>query len=200
MLPFTLDRPMSWWYVAARVPAIMAPLILLLPDGPIAGWRALGVLPMLVVCILLPIRLSALYGDYSRRNIGFMQLVDLLPRGTRVLALPRGLLGAGVEDSGDPSSSSPVYWHYLSWPMALKGGLSPSLFNQGIPVQPKPGLPFFNFLKTDRFEFRSHPDYDYYIVHESSDPLRVDNSVRIEEQRGGGWLMYKRVARMTDEP
>jgi hypothetical protein len=200
MLPFTLDRPMSWWYVAARVPAIMAPLILLLPDGTIEGARALAALPMLVLCVLLPLRLTTLYSDFDRRHLGFMQLVDEVPRGARVLVLPRGLLGGGVEDSGDPSSSAPVFWHFLSWPMALKGGFSPSLFNQGIPVQPRPGLPTFNIARTDRFEFRAYPEYDYYIIHESSDILRADQSVRIEERRAGGWILYKRVAHMTDEP
>jgi len=200
LFPFTLDKPMSWWYVAARVPALMAPLVLLLPSEPIIGWRALAVAPMVLLSAVLPLRLAALYGDFSRRNLGFMQLVDQLPRGARTLVLARGLLAGGAEDSGDPSSSAPVYWHFLSWPMALKGGFSPNLFNQGIPVQPRGDVSWFSVGRTDRFEFRTYPDYDYYIVHESSDPLRVDHSVRIEERRPGDWILYKRVAQMTDEP
>lgn len=199
MLPFTLDQPMSWWYVAARVPAIMAPLLLLLPSRSITRWEALAVVPMIAFTVAVTLRLTALYTDFNRRNIGFMRMIDELPRGARVLVLPRGLVSSGAEESGDPSSSAPVYWHFPSWPMALRGGFSAYLFNQGIPVQPHPGLPYFNVAKTDTFEFRAQPDFDYYIVHESSDPLRPDGSIR-QMQTRSGWTLYKRVAAMTDEP
>lgn len=200
MLPFTLDRPMSWWYVSARLPAIMAPLLLLLPTTSIRGWRTLAAIPMIVASVALPIHLTRLYTDFNRRNIGFMRMIDGLPRGASVLVLPRGLVSSGAEESGDPASSAPVYWHFLSWPMALKGGFSPYLFNQGIPVQPRPGLPYFNVARSDTFQFRANPQFDYYIIHETSDPLRPDRSIRQVATSYGGWTLFKRVAPMTDEP
>ncbi len=198
-LPYSIKQPMSWWYVAPRLPALMTPLLLLAPAGLPGGWRRLVMLPMVAACFVLPVKLTRLYGDFNRRNIGFLRLVDRLPRGGKTMVLARGLIAGDPESSGDPSSSAPVYWHFMSWPMALHGGFSPYLFDQGIPVQPRPALPSFNVARTDALDLRSAPQFDYYLVHESSDVLRPDRSVR-ETSRIGSWTLYQRIAPMTDEP
>jgi len=196
-LPFTIKQPMSWWYVAPRVPAVMAPLILLLPSIDLSRWRGLVLAPAVVACIVLPVRLTTLYGDFNRRMIGFMRLVDQLPRGAATLVLARGLIAGDAETSGDPASSAPVYWHFMSWPMALKGGFSPYLFDQGIPVRPRAGTPSYNVAKTDSLDFDLAPQFEYYLVH-GADTLWPDR-VRVVA-RDGAWTLFHRVAAVSDEP
>jgi hypothetical protein len=199
MLPYAIKQPMSWWYVAPRVPALMAPLLLLLPSANLDGWRCLAMAPVLAACLALPIKLTALYTDFNRRNFGFMRLVDRLPRGATTLVLARGLITGDPEVSGDAASSAPVYWHFMSWPMALKGGFSPYLFDQGIPVQPRPTTPHYNVARSDSLDFRSAPEFDYYLVHASSDARPEDRHVR-EEETLGAWTLYHRIALQSDEP
>jgi hypothetical protein len=199
-LPFTVKQPMSWWYVGPRLPALMSPLALLLPTARLDGWRRAMLVPMLFACVTLPLELTRRYTDFSRRNIGFMRLIDGLPRGSRTLVLARGHIAGDAESSGDPSSSAPVYWHFMSWPMALKGGMSPYLFDQGIPVQPRPGIPSYNVNRTDRLSFASAPEFDYYLVANAPGSVgEGDRRVR-EEDSIGAWTLYRRVLPQTDEP
>jgi hypothetical protein len=199
-LPYYITQPMSWWYVAARVPALMAPLVLLLPSVDLSGRRAFAVAPLVLAGLVLPIALTVLYTDFNRRNIGFMRLVDRLPRAARTLVLARGLIAGDAESSGDASSSAPVYWHFMSWPMALKGGFSPYLFDQGIPVQPRAGLPIYNVAKTDLLDSRSAPEFDYYLEHSYLGDLLSQDRHLVEEGHIGEWRLYHRIAPQTDEP
>jgi hypothetical protein len=197
-LPYSIKQPMSWWYVAPRLPALIAPLLLLLPSIELRRWRALVMAPAAVATLVLVIKLTTLYTDFNRRNIGFMRLVDRLPRGAATLVLARGLIVGDPESSGDPASSAPVYWHFMSWPMALHGAFSPYLFDQGIPVRPRPGTPHYNVAKTDALDFKSAPEFQYYLVHASSDTM-VPDRVRVVAD-DGAWTLYHRVAAASDEP
>jgi len=98
-----------------------------------------------------------------------------------------------------PSTSAPAYWHFMSWPMALKGGASPYLFDQGIPVQPRPGIPSYNVAKTDALEIRQASEFDFDLVHGWTNPAGVDRSVRLTSTIGD-WTLFDRVAPMPDEP
>jgi hypothetical protein len=199
-LPFTVKQPMSWWYVGARLPALMSPLVLLLPTARLDGWRHALLAPMVLACIVLPLWLTRLYTDFSRRNVGFMRLIDRLPRGSRTMVLARGHIHGDAESSGDPSSSGPVYWHFMSWPMALKGGMSPYLFDQGIPVRPRPGLPQYNVNRTVTLTFQNASEFDYYLVPTQASDLDFgDRRVR-EVDALGGWSLFQRIIPQTDEP
>lgn len=199
-LPYSIKQPMSWWYVAPRLPALMAPLLLLLPPVELTWRRAGWVAPFVVAAVVLPTALTIRYSDFNRRNLGFMRLVDRLPRAAKTLVLARGLIYGDAESSGDPASSAPVYWHFMSWPMALKGGFSPYLFDQGIPVQPRPGLPYYNVAKTDGIDARTAPEFDWYLVHQFfGDPLADDRRLSAEATIGE-WTLYRRIAPMSDEP
>jgi hypothetical protein len=196
-LPYTISKPMSWWYVGPRVPALLAPLLLLLPTVEPSGRRRLALLPLVLACVALPIQLTRLYGDFNKRHIGLLRLIEKLPRGARTLVLSRGLVRRDPESSADPSSSTPVYWHFMSWPMALQGGMSPYLFNQGIPVVPRPGLPRHDVARTDMLDFRSAPHFDYYLLY-GNWPVN-DRRVR-EVEAWGSWTLYERVVPESDEP
>jgi hypothetical protein len=199
-LPYSISKPMSWWYVGPRVPALLAPLLLLLPARAPSGLRRWLLVPALVGCVVLPLHLTRLYGDFNQRNVGLLRLIDKLPRGTRVMVLARGLIRRDPEASADPSSTTPVYWHFMSWPMALKGGMSPYLFDQGIPVRPRPGLPRYDVSRTDFITTRTAPQFDYYIVHgEGRSWAIADGRVR-ELEAWGDWTLYQRIVPQTDDP
>ncbi|MGZ3438926.1 MAG: hypothetical protein ACXVDD_05405 [Polyangia bacterium] len=201
MLPYQITKPMAWWYVSPRVPSMMAVLIVLLPAPRLDGWRPLVMVPVILCAIVLPLTLARLYHDFSRRNAGFMQLVNQTPRGSNVLVVVRGMMrGPGSEEiSGDPATSAPVYWHFSSWPMALHGGYDPYSFDQGIPIIPKYRLKAPGWANTDSFELRQAPEFDYYIVRGPSDDMEREPSLKVIE-RLGEWVLFKRIHRMTDEP
>jgi hypothetical protein len=193
---------MSWWYVSPRLPSMMAPLILMLPALPrVQRWERLLFVPVVIAAIVLPIKLTVLYTSFSRRNSGFMHLVQGLPKGARVMVVVRGMMrGPGSEElSGDPATSGPVYWHFSSWPMALNGGYSPHLFDQGIPIVPKTKYKAPGFGEGDTFELRKAPDFEYYLVRNPSDDLEWEPSLKAID-RHGEWVVFKRVYKLTDEP
>jgi hypothetical protein len=184
---------------------MMAPIALLLPALPWApalrDWRRLVFVPLIVCAIVLPIKLTTLYTSFSRRNAPFMLLLNELPQGARCLVVVRGMMrGPGSEElSGDPASSGPVYWHFSSWPMALKGGYSPYLFDQGIPVVPRSKLKAPAWASTDTFNIRQAPEFEYYLVRNPSDDMDREPSLRVVE-RLAEWVLYHRVHDLTEEP
>jgi hypothetical protein len=201
LLPYTITRPMSWWYVSPRVPSMMAPVIALLPATRFERWKKLLLVPVVLVAIALPFTLVKLYRSFSARNAGFMRLVEETPRGARVLVVVRGMMrGPGSEElSGDPATSAPVYWHFSSWPMALHGGYAPYVFDQGIPIVPKFKLQQPSWTQTDLFEMRQAPEFDYYIVRSPSDDMEREPSLKVTE-RFGEWVLLKRIHKLTEEP
>jgi hypothetical protein len=198
-LPYNISQPMSWWYVGARVPALVAPLLLLLPASAPAGRRRWLLLPTVAACVALPLVLASLYGDFSRRNVGVLKLAEKVPRGARVMVLARGLIHGDPELSADRSSSTPTYWHFMSWPMALRGGMSPYLFDQGIPVRPRPGLPRYDAKKTDLLTTSRAPEFDYYILHGPPEVAIADRRVH-QIDSWGEWTLWRRQAPQTDDP
>lgn len=181
---------------------MMAPLLLLLPALPsVRGWQRLWFVLIIVCAIGLPLQLAHLYAGFSQRNAPFMKLVSGLPRGARVMVVVRNMMrGPGSEElSGDPSSSAPVYWHFSSWPMALNGGYSPYLFDQGIPVTPKHKLKAPPWQNTDTFDIRQAPDFEYYLVRDPTDELEREPSLKLAD-KAGNWALFKRIYKSTDEP
>jgi hypothetical protein len=201
-LPYQIFKPMAWWYVSPRVPAMMAPLLLLLPALPsVRGRQRLWFIPIIICALVLPLKLAKLYGSFSQRNASFMRLVAELPRGANVMVVVRNMMrGPGSEElSGDPASSAPVYWHFSSWPMALNGGYSPYLFDQGIPVTPRHKLKAPPWANTDTFDIRQAPDFEYYLVRDPTDEMEREPSLKLAD-KAGNWALFKRIYKSTDEP
>jgi hypothetical protein len=201
MLPYEITKPMAWWYVSPRVPSMMAPLLALLPVAMLRGWTRLVMAPVIVCAIVLPLKLTRLYADFSRRNEPCMHLIERTPLGSNVLVVVRGMMrGKGSEElSGDPATSGPVYWHFSSWPMALHGGYGPYVFDQGIPIVPRLKLKAPAWTSTDSFVARQAPDFDYYIVRSPSSEIERDPSLKVTT-REGEWVLFQRVRRVLDEP
>ena len=200
-LPYAISKPMSWWYVSPRLPAMMMIFVVLLPRVPLTGMRRLAMMPVVFCAIALPLKLVKLYRAFSGRNAAFMRLVEQLPRGAPTLVVVRNMMrGPGSEEkSGDPATSGPVYWHFNSWPMALKGGYSPFAFDQGIPIRPKNPLVTPSWGATDVFQFREAPKYDYYIVRDAPEEMDREPAVHLEK-RLGDWSLYKRIYEFSEEP
>src|SRR5262249_23351689 len=149
--------------------------------------------PMLCAALVLPIKLGAVYRDFSRRNAGFMQLVSAVPLGATVFVVVRNMMGGyNPEASGDTASSGPVYWHFSSWPMALRGGYSAYLFDQGIPLRPRLKLKAPPLRSWDIFQIREAPDFDYYLVRDPSEQMERDPAISQVAQRGD-WVLFRRV-------
>lgn len=200
-LPYNITKPMSWWYVSPRLPSLMAPVLLLLPSVSLVSWRRFLLLPMIAMSIALPLQLARLYRDFSNRNAPFMRLVAELPLGAKTMVVARGMMrGSGSEEkSGDPTTSAPVYWHFSSWPMALKGGYDPYIFDQGIPIRPKALLKAPPWGSVDTFDIRQAPDFDYYIVRLPLESMDREPSLKLIDE-ANEWKLYKRVYDLTDEP
>jgi len=200
-LPYQITKPMSWWYVAPRIPSLMMVYVALLPRLRIVGRMRLLLVPIVIGAIALPLKLSKLYRSFSARNAAMMRLVEELPRGAPTLVVVRNMMrGSGSEEkSGDPASSGPVYWHFSSWPMALKGGYSPYQFDQGIPLRPKKALVTPPWGSTDAFSFRQAPAFEFYIVRDATEEMDREPSVHLEK-RLGDWSLYKRIGEITEEP
>ena len=167
-LPFSIDRPMRWWFIAARMPSVLAALLVLLPGRRFIGRETLAFAPIVGAALVLSLHLTVLYRDFARRNADFFALLAKVPRGANTLVAVAHLWGSPNpgESSGDPASSAPVYWHWAEWATALKGGYSPYLFDVGFPVVPKPerALQAPAFGNWDGFRPSSAPAFDYYLI------------------------------------
>lgn len=199
-LPYQFLMPMAWWYVAPRMPSIMAPFLLLWPGGRLSPRQRWLLVPVLIAGLILPLKLGSLYRDFSRRNAGFMRLVKSVPLGSTVFVVVRGMMGGyNAESSGDAASSGPVYWHFSSWPMALRGGFSPYLFDQGIPLRPKHSLRAPPLKSWDTFVIREAPEFDYYLVRDPDEAMERDPALKSVE-RVGDWVLFRRAYDFSDEP
>jgi hypothetical protein len=200
-LPYAITKPMSWWYVTPRIPSLMMVFLVLSPRVQLTGLRRLALLPVIFCAIALPLKLAKLYRNFSARNLPMIRMVEELPRGAPTLVVVRNMMrGPGSEEkSGDPASSGPVYWHFSSWPMALKGGYGPYLFDQGIPLRPKKPLTAPSWGNPDAFIFRQGPEFEYYIVRDATDEMDREPSVKLLK-RVADWSLYQRTSKITEEP
>jgi hypothetical protein len=205
-LPYSMAKPMSWWNISPRLPSMMAPVLLLLPAARLTGWQRWLMAPVVISCVVLPLKLSSLYRDFSQRNAPFMKMLAQVPRGANTLVVVRKMFNSPhpEESSGDPAVSAPTYWHFPSWPMALNGGYGPYVFDQGIPIQPRKHkkLPFApNWGAGDTFVLRQARDFEYLIIR--FPPPELDRDPAVEAiDRKGDWALYQRIHALpeNDEP
>jgi hypothetical protein len=200
-LPYSIAKPMSWWYVAPRLPSMIMVFVVLRLNPRFDGWRRYVLLPVIVCAVALPLKLARLYRSFSTRNAPCMRFIDELPRAALTLVVVRNMMKGqySEEKSGDPASSGPVYWHFSSWPMALKDGYSPYAFDQGIPLRPKHPMVVPGWSASDNFSFRQAPGFEWYIVRDATDEMDREPSVKLVK-RVGDWTLYHREHAITDEP
>jgi hypothetical protein len=129
-----------------------------------------------------------------------------MPRGSSVLVLTRGMMtswnhekGDPAEISGDPATAGPTYWHFSAWPMALKGGYCPYLFDQGIPLVPRKKLKAPDWTSVDKFDLRQAPEFEYYLVRNPLPSMSYEPALQLVG-RYGDWALWKRIGPTTEEP
>jgi len=173
----------------------------MVPAIELVGWRRLFMVPVIACAIALPIKLAKLYRSFSNRNMPAMHLIEEVPLGAPTLVVVRNMMrGQGSEEkSGDPATAGPVYWHFSSWPMALRGGYGPYVFDQGIPIRFKRKLLVPGWGAADSFQFRDGPEFQYYVVRDAPESMDREPSVKLEK-RIGEWSLYHRIHEITEEP
>lgn len=198
LLPHQVKQPMAWWFITERIPGMMMPLFLLLPAARLDGWKRLVVLPMVLACLLFPLHLWRHYRVFNARYQPFIRLVDKIPVGatTYVVSRPRSWF---TEIPADDVTIVTVDEHATSWPMALKGGYSPFLFDQGIPVRPRVRLRAPPYRSPIPFTLDQAPEFDYLLIQNAP---REIATIPVLEQVGalGNWVLLKHRRDITDEP
>ncbi len=202
-LPFSIQKPIPWWNLGPRVVWMGMPFVLLLPAGPFADRRKWLLAPLVVLHLLISLRMTALYRSFDERNRGFIELADSLPLGAIATAVPRGLVRPVVEFYEDPASAGGVYLNFPLWPMALKGGFSPYIFNQGIPIRFREEIEEIKYpsiFYPDNVRPWQLPLFDYFIVRDGSDEWAPEDLSLQKIAERGDWTMYKRMYKTTEEP
>jgi len=195
--PFSLEHPVKWWFIAPRIPMLIATLLLLLPAPSSVSARPwAAVAPGIVAIGVLMLFLTHLYRDFSFRNRGFFALIGKTPYGASTMVAPSGLWHSPTpgEASGDPASSVPVYWHWTEWPMVLRGGYSPYIFDVGFPIVAKPGLSLIApaFGDWDSFRPQKAPLFDYYLVQHPTGAMSGSPCCNVVDAHGS-WVLFNRI-------
>jgi hypothetical protein len=189
-LPFEVSRPVVFFMISARLPLLLAPLALLVPARvPRPALAA----PLVVVSAILPAWLVPLWKGFDARAAPFIALVERIPLGAKTFVARRNLMPPPLpaETSGDPATSGPAHWCEHAWPVLLRGGYSPYLFDQGVPVVYTKRLEAPPFPPRDGLEPREAPGFDYYLFREPSDAARADPAVT-RVAGDGAWELYRR--------
>jgi hypothetical protein len=195
-LPTEIKSPIKWFYISQRLPTFIMLFLMLRPRVSLDGWRRALVIPAVVFAVVIPLKMSRLYRSFSARNVGFILLVQQVPIGATCLVVPRGMRPSMTMD---PAAMGPVYDHFGSWPMALRGGYSHFVFDQGVPIRPKRRLATPSFWSGDTFDFRQAPEYEYYLVRNPPSMMRREPALRVEDEVGE-WVLFHRAHDISDEP
>ena len=201
LLPFSIERPLTFTALSPRLPWLMMTLVLLSPPGRIRGMRVLLLLPLLAMELVFPIKLSKRYRVFSWRVRPFLRLVESLPMAAPTLVVRRGLAQANIDASEDSASSGAVYGHFTAWPLALRGGVDPFVSPLALPIRPKAESALYDMpvYMSDFLQPWQAPKFRYYLVHDAVAFWEKDPALhKIDE--GGDWTLFERVRSSTDEP
>jgi hypothetical protein len=201
LLPWDIKEPFVEQAYAARLAPLLAAGLLLLPRRPLTGPQRLVLLPVIAASIYLPLKISRLYRDFSRRNSGFLRLAHELPRGSTSITLINGLRYSreSIDMASDAAAPGAVFWHWGGWPLALDGGYAPYIFDKSPFVRvdkslraPKPPAP-------DRVPLRQVPHFDFYFTRGVAEAFDREPALHIVDQFGD-WTLLRRVYDLSDEP
>jgi hypothetical protein len=164
----------------------VALLAVLVPRGPIDGWRQLLLVPMMVLSVVYPIDLFSHWQNYDRRAAGFVRLLSQVPRGSSTMVL---MLGSRADIDVDPNSVPYLEFHSLA--QVLAGGFDP--WAQATPLGGFPMsvradrvLPAPLYSRPQDFSMAKHgAKYDYVVTrNEAGDYATVTDHARLLAQDG----------------
>jgi hypothetical protein len=173
-----------------------------LPRGPIGGARAIVLGAAIVVACVMPGVTMRVYKDFAVRISPLLRLIQATPMGSNTLVVhtePRPQRPAPLDDFRLQPRMD--LWRELyNYPLVLRGGFDPYLYDDGFPVKRKKELaaPIYETAAL----LRKHADesvfqprrmlhgWDFVIVRDDNrDVLPVDGVTLIAEQ--GQWGLYR---------
>lgn len=160
-LPEHLYQPVDLWNIGRRFIAVAAILFALLPHGPIAGWRRLALLPVLILGLYYPLTLASHWRAFDTRAESARRLCSQIPRGKNTLTLIYGETDPDVDPVAVPYLMFPAY------PQLWSGGDNAWGLSTGFPVARLPGraLPAPIFHHPERFDFATQGvAWDYLLT------------------------------------
>jgi hypothetical protein len=188
-LPMAIYGPLNHWYTYPRYATY---LLVLLPFVPplrriAAGWMV----PVLVVMLAFNVATTRAFAMFGTRARPFLQIVDVVPAGTRLLPLEFV--------SQDPAVKLLPLAHLHSY-VTAKGLYDPHMFdNPDAPIRYRDGLviPRIPWLGPRDFTFAQYaPYYDYVLVQGlAADPLAKTATEGAYHARlvreAGIWRLYQ---------
>lgn len=200
--PFWIKEPFNWWMVNLRFLLPAAEVAIFLPRGPVGGGRSVALAAAVVLTTLLPGPMARNYADFGRRLAPLIALVEATPLGANTLVVheppPRTFT--------DPVLAPKVtYWREVyNYPLVLRGGYDPYLYDDGFPVKRIHALPAPKVERaathiTSQEEQAFDPvtmmqGWDYFIVHAAASAAMPPDGAMLVQQ-AGDWLLYRNLTR-----
>jgi hypothetical protein len=202
LTPFWVKQPFNWWMVNLRFLLPAAEVAVFLPRGRLRGGRAALLGGAIALSALLPGPMARNYADFGKRLQPLIDLIRVTPFGATTLVLHR----PPPRTFDDPVLAPRVtYWREVyNYPLVLRGGYDPYLYDDGFPVKRIRALPA---PKVERAaEHITSPSetkfdaatmmrgWDYFIVPEqASGEMPADGAVFVRQ--AGDWLLYRNIIR-----
>lgn len=189
VLPMSIYGPFNHWYT---YPRYASPLLALLPFVPPVRRLAVGwFIPAVAVALASNVATVSAFAGFGARVRPFVQIVDAVPAGARLLPLE-------LVDQ-DPAVKAPPLAHLHSY-ISAKGIYDPHMFDTAAtPIRYREGLeiPRISWLGPRGFTLgRYAPHYDYILVQGlAADPLAATPAeagyhVRLVLE-AGIWRLYE---------
>jgi hypothetical protein len=161
-LPIHQFKPVDLWMIGGRFVSLALVFGALLPRGTIDGRRRWWLVPLIVLAVYYPLRLSAQWRKFDLRAASFRRLMRFIPRGSSTLTLIVG-------EATDPAIEAQVvpYTQFHAYAQFYAGGFDPWVLNTGFPMIPRPDqiLPAPTWKQASSFNFDAHGiHYDFLLT------------------------------------
>ena len=166
--PFLIVGPVTHWWTYPRYLTFALLGLLFIPRPRIDGRRWAPLIPGVAVAILLHGSVAQAYQSFGRRVRPFLEIIEEVPKGARVLPLE-------FQDA-DPAVKNDPIAHLHSNITAIKLGYDPHNFDDpSMPIAYRPGLsiPGISWFGPRDFDLARHaPHYSHILVQGlAEDPL-----------------------------
>jgi hypothetical protein len=160
--------------------------------GPIAGWRRLWLLPVVLAHLVYMGALCRAFVRFNHDAWGLDAIVDEIPRGKQVLTLI-------LRPMGDPTVNVSAFNQWPSYVQLRHGGYNFYNFAEGFPLVYRMHLPAPPWSHADQFDFDSMGGpYDYFLTFREGwqySPMKqplAAGKVRLVDARGA-WRLYQKI-------
>ena len=191
--PRSMQRPFYWHMINGRFVVAIALFAALTLRGPIAGWRRLLLVPVVVATLAYDVALCGAFREFNRHAAGFDEIVAEIPRDKQVLTLI-------LRPMGDPTVNISAFNQWPSYVQLRHGGYNFYNFAEGFPLVYRTKLPAPAWSHAETFDWTRHSaPYDYFLLFREGweySPMKqplADGKVRLVDERGP-WRLYQKIA------